>query len=82
MHTINFRRDFYKILGVSRDASIKDIKKAYRKLAIKYHPDKNPDNPDANQMFQDISAAYEVQEYNVIYICLSLLFYTLLCLFL
>ena len=62
MHTINFRRDFYKILGVSRDASIKDIKKAYRKLAIKYHPDKNPDNPDANQMFQDISAAYEVQE--------------------
>ena len=74
MHTINFRRDFYKILGVSRDASIKDIKKAYRKLAIKYHPDKNPDNPDANQMFQDISAAYEVQEYNVIYIYLSLLF--------
>ena len=82
MHTINFRRDFYKILGVSRDASIKDIKKAYRKLAIKYHPDKNPDNPDANQMFQDISAAYEVQEYNVIYIYLSLLFYALLCLFL
>ena len=65
MHTINFSRDFYKILGVSRDASIKDIKKAYRKLAIKYHPDKNPDNPDANQMFQDISAAYEVQEYNI-----------------
>ena len=65
MHTINFSRDFYKLLGVSRDASIKDIKKAYRKLAIKYHPDKNPDNPDANQMFQDISAAYEVQEYNI-----------------
>ena len=65
MHTINFSRDFYKILGVSRDASIKDIKKAYRKLAIKYHPDKNPDNPDANQMFQDISAAYEVQKYNI-----------------
>lgn len=68
MHTINFSRDFYKILGVSRDASIKDIKKAYRKLAIKYHPDKNPDNPDANQMFQDISAAYEVQGYIILYI--------------
>ena len=60
MRTVYFRRDFYKILGVSKDASVKDIKKAYRKLAIKYHPDKNPDNPDANQMFQDISAAYEV----------------------
>ncbi|XP_065886893.1 dnaJ homolog subfamily B member 11-like [Dysidea avara] len=53
-------RDFYKILGVERNASVKQIKKAYRKLAVKYHPDKNPDNPDANQMFQDISAAYEV----------------------
>ena len=48
-------------MGVSKGASVKEIKKAYRKLAIKYHPDKNPDNPDANQMFQDISAAYEVQ---------------------
>jgi len=56
----HFSRDFYKILGVERKASVKQIKKAYRKLAVKYHPDKNPDNPDANQMFQDISAAYEV----------------------
>ncbi|EGD80533.1 chaperone protein dnaJ [Salpingoeca rosetta] len=53
-------RDFYKILGVKRSASKRDIKKAYRKLAIQYHPDKNPDNEEAAQKFQDIGAAYEV----------------------
>uniref|UniRef100_A0A8C4S2Y6 DnaJ homolog subfamily B member 11 n=1 Tax=Erpetoichthys calabaricus TaxID=27687 RepID=A0A8C4S2Y6_ERPCA len=53
-------RDFYKILGVSRSASIKDIKKAYRKLALQLHPDRNPDDPEAQNKFQDLGAAYEV----------------------
>ena len=48
-------RDFYKLLGVPRSASSKDIKKAYRALSIKYHPDKNS-APDAAKKFQDISA--------------------------
>ena len=54
------RRDFYKILGVSRDASTSQIKKAYRKLAVKYHPDKNPDDEGAIAKFHDINDAYEV----------------------
>ena len=54
------RRDFYKILGVNKDASTSQIKKAYRKLAVKYHPDKNPDNEDAMVKFHDINEAYEV----------------------
>jgi len=55
-----FRRDFYAILGVPRDASTNQIKRAYRKLAMKWHPDKNPDDPTAQEKFQDIGAAYEV----------------------
>ena len=53
------RRDFYKILGVSRSAQTNQIKKAYRKLAKEKHPDRNPDDPDANEKFQDLGAAYE-----------------------
>ncbi|KAJ8019764.1 DnaJ-like subfamily B member 11 [Holothuria leucospilota] len=53
-------RDFYKILGVSRRATTKEIKKAYRKLAMQYHPDKNKDDPQAEEMFKDLGAAYEV----------------------
>ena len=53
-------KDYYKILGVSKQASQDDIKKAYRKLAVQYHPDKNPDNTQAEEKFKNISEAYEV----------------------
>jgi molecular chaperone DnaJ len=54
------KRDFYEILGVSKSASDDDIKKAYRKLAIKYHPDKNPDDKTAEEKFKEAAEAYEV----------------------
>lgn len=53
-------RDYYNILGVDRNASAKDIKKAFRKLAREYHPDKNPDNKQAEEKFKEINEAYEV----------------------
>lgn len=52
--------DYYKILGISRDSSPEDIKKAYRKLAMKYHPDKNPGDSDSESKFKEISQAYDV----------------------
>lgn len=52
-------KDYYKILGVSKEATQDEIKKAYRKLAVKYHPDKNPDSKEAEK-FKDIGEAYEV----------------------
>ena len=54
------RRDYYEILGVARDAEADVIKKAYRKLAMQYHPDKNPGNKEAEEMFKEAAGAYEV----------------------
>lgn len=53
-------RDYYDILGVGRDASDKELKKAYRKLALEFHPDRNPDDPDAEKKFKEAAEAYEV----------------------
>jgi DnaJ-class molecular chaperone len=52
--------EYYKILGVSKTATADEIKKAYRKLALKFHPDKNPDNKEAEAKFKKISEAYAV----------------------
>lgn len=53
-------KDFYKTLGVEQSASADEIKKAYRKLAMKYHPDQNKDNPDAENKFKEINEAYDI----------------------
>ena len=54
------KRDFYEVLGVNRDASEDDIKKSYRRLAMKHHPDRNPDNPKAEDSFKEAKEAYEI----------------------
>jgi len=54
------KQDFYEVLGVKKSASADDLKKAYRKLAMQYHPDRNSGDKGAEQRFKDISEAYEV----------------------
>ncbi|MFT5732164.1 MAG: molecular chaperone DnaJ [Paracoccaceae bacterium] len=54
------KRDYYEVLGVSKDAAQADIKKAYRKLAMKYHPDQNPDDKDAEAKFKECAEAYDI----------------------
>ena len=54
------KRDYYEVLEVSRDADGTTIKKSYRKLAIKFHPDENPDDPEAEDKFKEIGEAYEI----------------------
>jgi molecular chaperone DnaJ len=56
----NKKRDYYEVLGVNRDASDEEIKKAYRKLAMKFHPDRNPDSKDAEEKFKEAKEAYEI----------------------
>ena len=54
------KKDYYEVLGVNRDASEDDFKKSYRKLAMKFHPDHNPDNPKAEEQFKEAKEAYEI----------------------
>jgi len=54
------KRDYYEVLGVTRSASQEEVKRAYRKLAVKFHPDKNPDDPQAEEKFKELGEAYDV----------------------
>ena len=54
------KRDFYEILGVAKNASEEEIKKSYRKLAMKYHPDRNPDSKESEEKFKEVKEAYEM----------------------
>ncbi len=58
--TRNVKRDYYEVLGVERTATEQEIKSAYRKLAMQYHPDRNPNNPDAEEKFKEASEAYAI----------------------
>ena len=54
------KRDYYEVLGVERNATEEEVKRAYRKLAVKFHPDKNPDDPHAEEKFKELGEAYDV----------------------
>ena len=72
---MNNKKDYYKILNVNIFSNIESIKKSYRELAMKYHPDRNPGNEEANRRFVDINEAYEIlsnnetrMQYNIKYL--------------
>ena len=54
------KRDYYEVLGVGRNVSEEEVKRAYRRLAVKFHPDKNPDDPHAEEKFKELGEAYDV----------------------
>src|SRR5438552_18949386 len=54
------KRDYYEVLGVARGVHEDEIKRAYRKLSVKFHPDKNPDDPEAEEKFKELGEAYDV----------------------
>jgi len=54
------KRDYYEVLGIDRNASKEEMKKSYRKLAMQYHPDRNPGNPEAEEKFKEAAEAYEI----------------------
>ncbi len=56
------KRDYYEVLGVDRTADMEEVKKAYRKLALKYHPDRNPHDKAAEEKFKELGEAYEAPE--------------------
>ena len=58
--TTNAKRDYYEVLGVTRTVTEVELKSAYRRLALQYHPDRNPNNPDAEEKFKEVSEAYAV----------------------
>src|SRR3954449_793998 len=60
MPTMASKRDYYEVLGLKRDASDRDIATAYRKLAVKFHPDSNPGDADAVEKFKEAAEAYEI----------------------
>ena len=58
--TTNAKRDYYEVLGVTRTVTEQELKSAYRKLALQLHPDRNPNNPDAEEKFKEVSEAYAI----------------------